>query len=169
MPRRPPPTAPRNTAAGPYPGGGWYAMAADVCGGNLVTWAKGVLAGCQTDERFFAAAEAAPPGCHGLALEIGADGRDVAWRPMTTGHTALDFARSVVETLVGRMQELLRRLCGGTLPETCLVGGGGSHAAFWVQLLRKTLARPLTVTRADPMLGGARMALACLRQTGDPE
>jgi sugar (pentulose or hexulose) kinase len=141
-------------------------MAADVCGGNLVNWAETVLAGCESDERFFAAAQAAPPGCNGLVFEVGADGSDNSWRGLSTAHTAGDCARAVVETLVRRTTGLVHDLCGESLPETCLVAGGGSNAALWTTLLEQALGHPLTVTRADPLAGAARMAQDFLNQRG---
>lgn len=160
----PVPDVRRTTAAGPYPGATWYAMAADVCGGNLVNWAQTVLAGCDSDERFFAAASAAAPGCAGLVFDIGADGNRNAWRGLTAGHTPGDCARSVIETLARRMAALARELCGPTLPRTCLVAGGGSHAASWVAILEAALKHPLTATEADPLAGAARMAAESLKR-----
>jgi xylulokinase len=157
-----PPEAPRTTAAGPYPGGRWYAMAADVCGGNLINWAETILAGCESDAAFFSAAETASPGCNGLVFEIGLHGDTHAWQGMTTGHTPGDCARAVVETLVRRMAALTKDLCDHSLPDVCLVAGGGSNARLWVALLEQALAHPLTVTQADPLTGAARMARDCL-------
>ena len=156
------PSADRTVAAGPYPGGLWYAMAADVCGGSLINWAESVLEGCGTDESFFAAADAASPGCRGLVFEIGPEGRDRDWRGLTDEHTAGDRARAVVEALVRRMKRLLGDLVGEAMPETVLVAGGGTRARLWVTLLEEAIGRPLTVTDADPLAGAARMARSVL-------
>ena len=56
---------------GPFPGGGFYRMAADAWGGNLVHWARTVVAGSGTDDALFALAAQATPGCQGLAVEPG--------------------------------------------------------------------------------------------------
>ena len=155
-----PPGADRTTAAGPYPGGGWYAMAADTCGGNLVKWAQAKVPGCDGDRQFDALAETAPPGCHGLTFEVGASGADHAWRNVTTAHTPADHARAVMETLVGRMAGLVHDLCGASLPATIRVAGGGSRSSLWRSLLSDALDRPLVPTEADPLTGAARMVIA---------
>ncbi len=163
-----PPAPDRTVAVGPYPGGAWYAMAADVCGGSLINWAEGILAGCETDDKFFSAAAAVPSGCNNLHFEIGADGNCNAWRDLTAGHTPGDMARSIVETLVRRMAGLVDTLCAGSEPETFLVSGGGSRSTLWTSLLAEALSRPLISTPADPLTGAARMAHSQINQQGDP-
>ena len=148
----------RSVAAGPFPGGEWYAMAADICGGNLINWAQTVLSECGTDDSFFAAAASAPPGCDGLSFGIGEDGNDNAWRHVKTGHRSTDMARAVVETLVKRMVGLVEALCPEGKPDKFLVGGGGSRSELWTELLSEALGRPLVLTPADPLAGAARMA-----------
>jgi xylulokinase len=154
----PAPRAERTVVAGPYPDGGWYALAADHCGGSLVNWAETVLEGCETDARFFAAAAASPPGCHGVVFEPGASHDDHAWRNRRPEHTPGDLARAVIEALVRRMTGLVADVCGGTLPGTLLVAGGGSRAPLWVALQSDALGRDLVPTEADPLAGAARMA-----------
>ena len=66
------------TIRGPYPGGRFYRMAADSCGGNIVNWAQTIIAGCGDDAHFFREAARAPQGCHGLAFDAALDaGRGV--------------------------------------------------------------------------------------------
>jgi xylulokinase len=163
-----PPAAGRVTAAGPYPGGCWYAMAAHSCGGDLINWAKTLLAGCGTDARFFAAAAAAPRGCRGLVFSPGdADGEGV-WSHLAPGQTAGDFARSIIEELVRRMTRLVATLEGKTPAARLLVAGGGSRARVWTAMLAEALGRPLKPVSADPLLGAARMAMeAAGRNSGD--
>lgn len=152
------PTAGRTTAAGPYPGDRWYAMAADSCGGDLINWAKTVLAGCDTDARFFAAAAKAPPGCRDLVFTPGDAHAEGAWRHLAPGQTAGDFARSVLEELVRRMARLVATLEGKAPAARLMVAGGGSRARVWTGMLAEALKRPLKPVSADPLLGAARMA-----------
>ena len=58
------------TVRGGYPGGLGYCLTIGAVGGNLVNWGKKVLAGCGTDESFFAAAAGAEADCGGLVLRI---------------------------------------------------------------------------------------------------
>lgn len=162
-----PPAPGRTVAVGPYPDGAWYAMAADVCGGSLINWAKGILAGCETDDKFFAVAAAAPSGCNHLRFEIGADGNCNAWRHLTAEHTPGDMARSIVQTLVQRMAGLVDTLCAGWEPDTFLLAGGGSQSTLWTALLAEALSRPLVPTSADPLTGAARIAHSQIKQSGD--
>ncbi|HYE74037.1 MAG TPA: FGGY family carbohydrate kinase, partial [Blastocatellia bacterium] len=54
---------------GPYPGGLFYGMMADSCGGSLVNWTKTILSNCETDEAFFSQAAKALKGSQGLIFE----------------------------------------------------------------------------------------------------
>lgn len=145
---------------GPFPGGGYYRMLADSFGGNLVNWAKGVLAGCGTDEAFFDRAGRAAPGCAGLRFNPGhPDGRP-AWHPIGFHHTAADFARSVLEFLVTRLASSVRELGLYRSPTAVFAAGGGSASPLWVRLLSEALGTRVTVTDAQPLLGAARMATA---------
>ncbi|MBN1558330.1 MAG: hypothetical protein JW951_09315, partial [Lentisphaerae bacterium] len=158
----PAPPAERRTAGGPYPGGTWYAMAADTCGGNLINWAKPVLGGCETDDRFFEAAAAAPPGCDGLRFRLDAEGVAGSWTGVSTAHTAGHFARSILETLTERMAALVALLAEERPATTYLAAGGGSRRALWTGMLEARLRHALTRTDADPLDGAARMAATAL-------
>ncbi|NQT13890.1 MAG: hypothetical protein HQ582_14140, partial [Planctomycetes bacterium] len=153
----PPPDA--ATIRGPYPGGLHYRMAADSCGGNLVTWAKTLLSGCETDSAFFEKVDAAEPGCGGLVFDGELPRGEGAWRNVGLHHTSAEFARSVVESLARRMAVMVRRLGIDLSTGKTLVAGGGSRSAAWVRILSEELDTPLTVTEADPLRGAARMAL----------
>lgn len=157
-----PPAADRESAAGPYPGDAWYSMAADACGGSLVNWAKEILSGCGTDELFFASAGKAEAGCRDLRFEPGPDGNSCAWHNLTTGHTAGEMARAILESLVSRMSDLIKSLYPDDLPSHFLVAGGGSRSGLWTGMLQESLGRPLTMADADPLAGAARMAASCL-------
>ena len=152
------PSPHRLTAAGPYPGGGWYSLAAGQCGGMQINWAKTVLADCATDAAFDAAAATAPPGCNGLTFELGKREQDAAWHHIALTHQPGDFARSVLEALVADMVRLVGLVAGKSVPETLLVAGGGSRSAIWTRLISEMLARPLIPTEANPLKGAAAMA-----------
>ena len=151
---------------GPYPGGLGYRMAADSCGGNVINWARSILPGCETDSAFFAQVDSAEPGCRGLVFDAELPAGEGAWRNVAFHHTPAEFARSVVEGLVQRMADMVRRLNVDPSAGEILVAGGGSRSATWVKLLADKLGTPLTVTEADPLSGAARMALPSdLRRT----
>lgn len=143
---------------GPYPGGLAYRMAADSCGGNLVNWARTVMAGCPTDNAFFAAASRAPAGCHGLRFHIGETAADSRWEGIGLHHSAGDFARSILEALTQRMALLVRQVVRH--PEGCpiLLAGGGSRQAVWRTMLSEAIGTRIRAIEPDPMAGAARMA-----------
>ncbi|MCW5554341.1 MAG: hypothetical protein KIS67_19550, partial [Verrucomicrobiae bacterium] len=106
--RMPPPHA--NLFRGPFPERGYYRMAADSCGGSVINWAKTVIAGCETDEQFFAHAAQSPPGCRGLEFDPDGGHGLGGWKNIGLHHTSADFARSVLECLTRRMSALVRQL-----------------------------------------------------------
>ena len=81
-----------------------------------------------------------------------------AWRNVGLHHAPSDFARSMLEALTAQFAATIRKT--GIAPATAplLVAGGGSRQPFWVDLMARTLGRPLRVTRASPLQGAARMA-----------
>ena len=143
---------------GPYPGGRYYRMAADSCGGSIINWAKTVLAGCETDEAFFAAAGRAAPGSGGLAFEAELPSGRGAWRNIGLEHRPAEFARAVVECLAGCMARMIAALDVDLTKTEVLAAGGGSRSEVWVNLLSERLGRPIRTTEADPAAGAARMA-----------
>ncbi len=156
------PTMPQPRAGvirGPYPGGLFYAMAADSCGGNIVNWAKTVIAGCETDAAFFREAGRAPKGCHNLIFEASLDTGAGSWQNLGLHHTPADLARSVLESLAARLAGLVRTLGTSAKGQTILVAGGGSVQPIWRRIVAESLETKLTVTAASPLLGAARMAV----------
>lgn len=143
---------------GPYPGGLAYRMAADSCGGNLVNWARTVIAGCSTDDAFFAAASRAQAGCHGLRFHVGKTAASSRWEGIGLHHVAGDFARSILESLTQRMALLARQVMPH--PEECLIllAGGGSRQAAWRSILAEAIGTRVRAIEPDPMAGAARMA-----------
>jgi len=143
---------------GPYPGGRAYRLAVDGCGGNIINWAQTVLAGCDTDERFFAEAAKSERGCQGLVFEPALDSGTGVWRNIGLHHTAADFARSVIEALSRRLAAMVKTLGVNPRRQTVLAAGGGSQSALFVRTVSEALGAPIHVTTAGPFRGAARMA-----------
>lgn len=143
---------------GTYPGGRYYRMAADSCGGGIITWARSVLAGCHDDAAFMALAAEAQPGCKGLRFEAGLHETRGLWSQIGLQHGPGDFARSILEHLCERMALLLKIVENGPQRKALKVAGGGSEFALWRGILEQTLGRPLEKTSASPLEGAARMA-----------
>lgn len=148
---------------GPYPGGCFYGMAADSCGGSIVNWAKTVLADCGDDASFFAEAARAPRGCHGLVFEAALDAGRGGWSQLGLHHTKADLARSVIESLSRRMAGLVREVGGAAKGGTARVAGGGSAQPLWRRIIAEELGARLEATDARPLRGAARMAARHLR------
>ncbi|MBI3852096.1 MAG: hypothetical protein HY298_17700 [Verrucomicrobia bacterium] len=147
---------------GPFPDGRFYRMAADSCGGSIINWAKAILAGCETDKKFFNLAAQSPPDCRGLKFEPNCHESRGIWRNIGLDHTSTDFARSVLESLTHRMSELIQQL-GVRLDRTqVFVAGGGSENPLWIRILSETLGVRLKVTEGRPVVGAGRMALKTL-------
>ena len=153
---------------GPYPGGRGYRMAADSAGGNIVNWAKTILAGCGTDETFFQRAARASADSRGLRFELSELADRATWDGIAMHHTAGDLARAVVECLSARLAGLVGDLGGNLAARKVLVAGGGSEEPFWVRTVAQHLRVPLRVTPARPILGAARMASAHLGPAAIP-
>ncbi|MEI7435887.1 MAG: FGGY-family carbohydrate kinase [bacterium] len=144
---------------GPYPGGKFYRMGADGCGGNIVNWAETALAGCGDDSGFFSEAARAPQGSQGLVFDAALDAGSGSWRNLGLNHTRADLARSILEGLSRRMADLVRGLGVSVKGQRVLVAGGGSAQALWRKILAAELGAKLLVTDANPLLGAARMAV----------
>ena len=143
---------------GPYPGGLHYRLAADSCGGAVINWAQRILAGCGSDEDFFAEADKANSGCQGLRFDADLSGGAGAWSPIGLHHTRADFARSVVESLSRRMAGMIERLGVDLAGVNLLATGGGSHCPTWVRIQSEALGVPIASAEANPLNGAARMA-----------
>ncbi len=149
---------------GPYPGGLYYRLAADSCGGSIVNWAKTVLPGCSTDAEFFARVAEVQPGCQGLVFDADLPSGQGAWRNLAFCHTAADMARAVIESLVRRMAEMVDAMDLDLSQLTVLAAGGGSRANVWVSILSQTLGCEIETTEADPLRGAARMGRESLAE-----
>ncbi len=147
-----------NLFRGPFPERGYYRMAADSCGGSVINWAKSVLAGCETDERFFAHAAQSPPGCRDLEFDLDVGHGLGGWKNIGLHHTSAEFARSVLECLTRRISRLVRQLGVRLERMPVFVAGGGSENPLWVRMLSDTFGVKLKVAEGRPCVGAARMA-----------
>jgi len=150
---------------GTYGDGCAFQMAADDCGCAVVEWAKDLLA-CGSGDAFFDMASGAPRGCDGLVFDPDLGTGRGAWRGIGRNHTPAHFARSVIESLVSRMNGMVRRISGPGGPARVLVAGGGSRHALWVDLLSEALGVSVTRSSATPLLGAAIMTERTLRNPG---
>ncbi|NLX98020.1 MAG: hypothetical protein GXY83_17805 [Rhodopirellula sp.] len=147
---------------GPYPGNLHYRLAADGCGGAVVTWAQGVLSGCSTDASFFASADQSEPGCRGLVFDAELPSGAGTWKRIGLHHTVADFARAVIESLSCRMADQIRRLGVDPAGVRVLAAGGGSRASTWLRIQSETIGAPITAIDATPLDGAAGMAWAAI-------
>ena len=141
---------------GGYPGKRFYRMAADSCGGNVITWAAGLLAGGNYDRLFELAAEGAD-SVHGLVFnpEIVTGG---AWTGISVSHGPAAFARSVVDSLVSRMADMVSRVDPEQRAGQILAAGGSARRPLILELLARATGRSIEPIAADPLRGAARLA-----------
>jgi len=151
---------------GPYPGGRAYRLAVDGCGGNVLNWARTVLAGCESEGEFFSQAAGSVSGARGLVFEPDLDSGCGAWRNIGLHHTTADLARAVVEALGRRLSSLVKDLGVDPRRRRVLAAGGGSRNAFFLQSVSTALGAPVRVISAGPLLGAARMAVEAIRRLG---
>ena len=142
---------------GPYPGGQWYAMRADSCGGNVVDWVRRELGCGESPGEFLALAEQSPPGSRGVAFDPEEPAGPGRWRDRA-GRGRADLARAVLESLAGRAAELVRELAAGRSGVEVLAAGGGSRGALLPEMIAGLLGRPVRATDADALLGAALLA-----------
>jgi sugar (pentulose or hexulose) kinase len=148
-----------NQIRGPYPGGLYYRMAADSCGGNVVNWARTVLAGCESVGSFFEAVKRAKPGCEGVRFDAELPRGAGSWTGLGLHQSADEMARAVIESLNGRITNMVDDLGLDPKSGSILIAGGGSQSDVWISMLEDRWETRLTRTEADPRRGAARMAL----------
>lgn len=158
-----------NLVRGPFPQRGYYLMAADVWGGNLIQWAKTILADGATDEAFFQLVARGQPGCQGLRLELETHDQRLAWRHLAPHHTPADLARSVIECLCRRLAALLAELGPASAQRRVLVAGGGRLSSAWLDILSQTLGGSVHPTEAQALHGAARLACEALNALTAPD
>ncbi len=154
-----PPPAP-GCLRGPFGNELFYQLAADDSGCSVVDWAKALFAERTDGPTFFGSAALAPPGCDGLVFNADLGAGRGSWTGIDRHHTRAHFARSVVESLAGRMAGMVRQLGVDPRATPVLVAGGGSRYAFWVEVLGQAIGARVTQTTTSPLLGAARMAHA---------
>ncbi len=159
------PAAAPQRIRGPYPGGGYYRMTTDSCGGGLITWAQTLLAGCADDDAFFAAASRAPRDARGLRFEPSPESGGGDWHGGGPQHGPGDFARAVLEGLSRRVADRVAELGLSQPPERIRVAGGGSCRRLWLAMIAAQTGLPCSaLARATPLRGAARMAVRALRE-----
>ena len=143
---------------GPYPGGRYYRMTADGCGGGLINWAEQLLAGCATDQAFFAEAARAPAGANGLRFAATPERGGGDWLGGDPGHKPADFARALLETLSRRAAACVDALEVVPPPVQILAGGGAGQRKLLRDLVQQDTGIRVVPTKANPLHGAARMA-----------
>ncbi|HWB54286.1 MAG TPA: FGGY family carbohydrate kinase [Tepidisphaeraceae bacterium] len=151
---------------GTYPGGLFYRMAADGCGGNIVNWAETILSNCATDDRFF---ELATRGRNAVDFDASFDLGNGAWRGLGFHHTAADLARSVLVSLSRRMAGHVARMGIDLSKHKIYVSGGGAAQGIWINLLSEALGTKVMRSATSPLSGAARMAAEALNVHYSPE
>ena len=143
---------------GPYPGGRYYRMTADGCGGGLINWAEQLLAGCSTDQAFFAEAARSPAGANGLQFAAAPERGGGDWLGGDPGHKPADFARALLETLSRRAAACVGALEVVPPPAHLLAGGGAGQQKMLRDLVQQETGIRVMPTKATPLHGAARMA-----------
>jgi xylulokinase len=138
---------------GPYPGGGFYELAACDEGCAALDWAvEQMMPG--NEPRFF---ELASTAAAGAALFYP--------QRMHTPHAwqgtndSASRARAVLEGICFRAREMLQQDLKLELTDTPLcVVGGGSQSSFWLQILANVLNHAVIRGEVDILLGAAMLA-----------
>ena len=151
------PEATDSLIRGPYPGGGFYRLTSDSCGGSIINWARSLLAGCDSPEAFSEQAAASESGCRGLVFDADLLAGRGGWKNVGIHHTAADFARSVLEELSRRTVRMVDSL-GLEKQSSFLLAGGGSRSTVWREILADMFGATVSATEASPLRGAARMA-----------
>ena len=151
------PEATDSLIRGPYPGGGFYRLTSDSCGGSIINWARSVLAGCESPEAFSEQAAASEPGCRGLVFDADLLAGKGGWKNLGIHHTTSDLARSVLEELSRRTIRMVDSL-GMEKQMAFLLAGGGSRSDVWRSILSDMFGAAVSQTEASPLRGAARMA-----------
>jgi len=156
---QPGPYAPRG-CWGPYPGGGYYELAAATHGTVALDWACKQLYPGADVTAFFAYAASAWP-------DVPQRTPPVLFFPDRIGTSAAwagpaDVARRALAVLEGIAFQVRRLICvelqAGTGMERVTVTGGGSRSDLWLQVLADVLACPVRRGHGDALLGAAMVA-----------
>ena len=102
-------------------------------GGDVINWAQSILAGCGTDEEFFAQTARSERGARGLVFKLARDGGAGTWHNVRRQHTVADFVRSMLEGLAGQVAVMVRQFGEAASHRPVFAGGGGSRCPLFVQ------------------------------------
>ncbi|MEI6518706.1 MAG: FGGY-family carbohydrate kinase [bacterium] len=141
---------------GPYPDGKYFLLATDNNGGNVINWAVAILGYGDDYQKFFTNALSAPHGSNGLVFTPDLTSGIGSWRNLSFYHTRADIARSVMESIVARIGNLIMQLQPDK-SQPVFLAGGGIKAAGWVDMLAQEIGIAVIPIQADPLLGAARM------------
>jgi gluconokinase len=146
-------------------------------GGNVLAWARGLLA-LPDDESLDAALAARAPDRHGLtALPFLAGERSPGWRAdaratlagLSLATDPLDLLTALLESVALRLSLVYERLAPLAAPDHVVVASGGAlaHSPAWTRMLADAFGRPLTLSdEAEASSRGA--ALRVLEGLGAP-
>jgi xylulokinase len=138
---------------GPYPGGGFYELAARDEGCAALDWAVEEITPGNEEEFFKQAASATPGAACFYPQFIHTD------RSWVGSESIAARARAVLEGICFNARQLMEvdlklNLNNGPIR----VIGGGSRSDFWLQILANVLGRPLCRSSGDILLGVAMIA-----------
>jgi sugar (pentulose or hexulose) kinase len=138
---------------GPYPGGGFYELAACDEGCAALDWAVEQLIP-RDEARFFELAATAIPG--GALFYPQRMWRTDAWQGENERSSR---ARAVLEGICFRARQMVEAELKLTLDDdpVCVIGGG-SHSALWLTILANVLNCPVVRGKGDILLGAASIA-----------
>jgi sugar (pentulose or hexulose) kinase len=138
---------------GPYPGGGFYELAACDEGCAALDWAvEQIMPG--NEPRFFKLASTAAPGAALFYPQ-----RMYTPQAWEGTNDAASRARAVLEGICFRARQMLQQELKLELTDTALcVVGGGSQSSFWLQILANVLNHPVIRGEIDILLGAAMLA-----------
>ncbi len=140
---------------GPYPGGGYYALAASRYGGSALDWARAILRPDSDAAAFDRLAAAAPPGSHGVLFVPEQTGTPEAWQG--AAGTPADRARAVLEGILFSLRRLIGEVLQAAPADVCALGGG-SASRFWMAMAASVLGCPVRVGSGDALAGAAALA-----------
>jgi len=141
---------------GPYPGGGYYELAARDEGCLALDRARKVLLPAADVEQFMRCAADGAPGAEACFFYPERTGAGPAW--VGEGDLAAR-AFAVVEGISFSLRNMIRDdLKCDRSPSVIAVTGGGANSNFWLQLLANVLNCPVGRGEGDSLLGAAKMA-----------
>lgn len=154
--------------------GRWHLMGVMLSAAGSLQWYRDTLAPGTAFDALLAEAEAAPPGCDGLAFlpylsgertpHADPDARG-AFVGLTLAHHRGHLTRAVLEGVAFGLKDNLRLLqaAGLPLPQALRLSGGGARSPFWRRLLADVLGVPMAVTNTSE---GAAYGAALLAAVG---